>query len=122
MTEHRFCPKSCLFSEDFICPSECHHFTDIVYREPIKAVLNYTVPEEIEIIGENRAVICQQNGVDIGPTWYVRNSRGEVSGIMYDNPLVTIGDEVYVPQPRPQVRPNLGSYLETKKRRRKKRH
>ena len=84
----KFCPESCLFKPD--CIVDCHHKHDVEYDKPIKARINYGKPIEVEIVGENRNVIANYYGSEIGPTWYVRDKKGRLSGIMYQNPLVEL--------------------------------
>lgn len=84
---NEFCPNSCLFLDGQPCiAKECHHQSDIIYRQPIKATLGN---EDIEILGENTNVIANYYGHEIGPTWYIRR-RGVVSSIVYQNPLVQL--------------------------------
>ena len=91
MATRRFCPESCLWhGEDPCSAKDCHHQTDVVYRTPVKATIKYREEEPIEILGENTRPVCVAYDQPIGQTWYVRNARGEESGIMYQNPLVTI--------------------------------
>ncbi len=83
---NEFCPKDCLFVGSGV---ECHRRYAVKYDKPIPATINYRTPQKVEIIGENTHVICNAYGIDVGPTWYVRNERGEVSGITMNNSLVT---------------------------------